>query len=109
MKKSELRQLIKEEILKITQENNSSVNPIKSFKISLLKKEFEQMGFPISKIEAYEHWTAGPVLAVEFKNSIDIDEFYNAYEELQFKITNLPDISDSTQINKNEYLFHVEK
>ena len=109
MKKSELRNLIREEIQKIQAEAIGTAMPIKAFKVSVLSREFAKMGFPVNKIEAYIHATAGPVLSVEFKNPIDVDKFYAAYEDLQYEMRSLPDITDGSLVGKNKYMFNTEK
>jgi hypothetical protein len=109
MKKSELQKIIKEEIQKVQAEAIGIAMPIRAFKASVLAREFAKMGFPINKTEAYTHITAGPVLSVEFKNPIDVDKFYAAYEDLQYEMRSLPDITDGSLVGKNKYIFNTEK
>ena len=49
MKKSELRQIIKEEIQKVQAEAIGIAMPIRAFKASVLAREFAKMGFAINK------------------------------------------------------------
>lgn len=109
MKISEFKKLIREEIQKIQAEAIGTVMPIRAFKASVLAREFAKMGFPVNKTEAFTHLTAGPVLSVEFKYPIDVDKFYAAYEDLQYEIRSLPDITDGSLVGKNKYTFNTEK
>jgi hypothetical protein len=83
---------------------------ITSIKIPSLRRKFNEAGYPVNKIETYNHHTAGPVLSVEFKNSIqDINDFLEAYQDMQQGNIYLPDIEGEYNTGGNKWIFNFSK
>jgi hypothetical protein len=112
MKKSEIKQLIKEEVHKLKEGLDSK--PIRAFKPNSLSTIFKIIGFPVIKVETYSNPNSSSTLYIEFKNPLsDENEFIDAYTNFQFDGgalgSWLPDIKSAHHKEGNKWEFQMQK